>query len=195
MAYDPVAESLRLIETRQLTPVTRLSRRRRHAAMAVDVADDVAVTMFARRSVGHMEGEVHVFARRGGRWMPLGGGGGHLADDALEHRPAELSSEGSSWPGPDLGVDAALTRLESGGGTLDSRAKRFGLPLGRWINNATVRVSAQVAGLVVDDRQIEVPWHGRCVVAWVGRRRTQEISLVGHDGSHRGRVTLRPSGR
>lgn len=205
MAYDPVAESLRLIETRQLTPVTRLSRRRRHAALAVDVADDVAVTMFARRSVGCWMEEVHVFARHAAGWVLLGGGGGSLDEDALEHRPAELPWRGPELLGPDLGVDPRTARPDLGadprtarpdgsGGILDSRARRFGLPVGRWINHATVRVNADVTRLLVDGRQIEVPWHGRCVVAWVGRRRTQEVSLASHDGSHLGKVRLHPSG-
>lgn len=93
MAYDAVAESRRLIESRELTPVTRLSRRRRHAAMAVDVAGDVAVTMFARRSVGCTVEEIHVLALQGGEWMMLGGGGGPADDDALAQRPALLPSD------------------------------------------------------------------------------------------------------
>ena len=52
MSYDALAESIILVGTRQPRPVTRLSRRPRFAAMAVDVAGDIAATMFLRRSVG-----------------------------------------------------------------------------------------------------------------------------------------------
>lgn len=187
MAYDVVGESLRLIGSRELTPVTRLSRRRRHAAMAVDVVDDMAVTVFARRSVGGNVEETHVFVRRAGGWVPLGGGGGPLDDDALEHRPAQLPP---GWPGETTGVDPRVLALDGSGGVLDSGATWFGSIRGRWINHAIVRVNADVTRLVVGDRQIEVPWHGRCVVLWPGRRRSQDVVAVAGDGGRLGRVTL-----
>lgn len=188
MAYDAVAESLRLIESRELIPVTRLSRRRRHAAMAVYVSESIAVTMFARRSVGCNVEEVYVFARHGGEWVYLGGGGGTAADDALDHRPVELPAGLSATPG----VDARILAPEGAGGILDSHAKGWWPPRGRWINYEIVRVNADVAHLVVDGRQIAIPWHGRCVVAWPGRR-AQELTIIGHDGRQLGQVALRPS--
>lgn len=75
MAYDVLAESVALIESRRLEPVRRLTRRRRFAAMAVDVAGDVAGTMFARRGVGCIWQETHVLALRDGQWTWLGGAG------------------------------------------------------------------------------------------------------------------------
>lgn len=90
MAYDAFAESVRLIESRHVVPVLRLSRRRRFAPMALDVADDVAVTMFARRGVGCLWAETHALSKRDGRWHLLGGGGGTAADDLLARRPARL---------------------------------------------------------------------------------------------------------
>ena len=50
-----------LIEAGRAEPVRTLSRRRRFAAMAVDVAGDVAVTMFARQALT-------AFSRRSTFW-------------------------------------------------------------------------------------------------------------------------------
>ena len=189
MACDAVAESLRLIESRELTPVTSLSRRRRHAAMAVDVSEDVAVTMFARRSVGCNVEETHVFARHNGEWVILGGGGGGvLDDDALHERPAELPARRSA----SLGVDPRILALEGAGGILDGHHKGWWTTRGRWISYVLVRVNVDVAHLVLEGRQIAVPWHGRCVVAWPGRR-AQRLSILGHDGRQLGQVRLDPS--
>ena len=80
--YDASAESLRLIESRQVEPVLRLSRRRRSAPMAVDVADDVAVTMFARRGVGCVWCDTE-YSFHGGEWRAI--------DDIL----AEVASHGA----------------------------------------------------------------------------------------------------
>ncbi|MDO5740210.1 MAG: hypothetical protein Q4P07_08685, partial [Ornithinimicrobium sp.] len=179
---------LRLIKSRELIPVTGLSRRRRHAAMAVDVSENIAVTMFVRRSVGCNVEECHVFARHGGEWVSLGGCGGPVADDAFDHRPAALRAGLSA----SLGMDARILAPEGAGGILDSRAQGWWQPRGRWINYGIVRVNADVARLVVDGRVISVPWHGRCVVAWPGRR-AQELAILGQDGRGLGQVVLRPS--
>lgn len=112
--------------------------------MAVDVAGDFAVTMFARRSVGGNVEETHVLSRYGGVWTMLGGGGGPLADDALERRPAELPP--SAWAPLD-GL-AGIARQEGAGGTLDSA--RMLRRRSRWISNGIVRVSAQVDRVEVD---------------------------------------------
>ena len=70
--------------------------------MGVDVAGDLAVTMFARRGVGCVWNEIHVLAFRGGEWRLLGGGGSTGGDeDLLADRPAVLPS----WLG--LGGGAA----------------------------------------------------------------------------------------
>lgn len=97
MAYDVLAESVALIEGRRVEPVRRLTRRRRFAAMAVDVSGDVAATMFARRGVGCVCQEIHVLRRRNGEWEWLGGGGGTGGhDDFLADRPMVLPN----FPGP-----------------------------------------------------------------------------------------------
>lgn len=189
MAYDALAESLRLLESRELAPVTRLSRRRRHVAMAVDVADDIAVTMFVRRSVGCIVEEIHVLARHAGEWFLLGGGGGPAADDALEYRPAELDRGLHRTPG----VDPRVLSLEGSGGIWDGRARRRPWPSrGRWINYGTMQVNADVARVATNDRQVAVPWHGRVVIAWPGRR-PQELAVLDNEGRRLGKVTLPPS--
>ncbi len=98
MAYDALAESVALIQSPNLKPVTRLSRRRRFAAMAVDVAGDIALTMFARRGAGCVSEEIHVLALRHGRWYMLGGGGGNGDDDLLANRPRVLPANQSATP-------------------------------------------------------------------------------------------------
>jgi hypothetical protein len=90
VAYDVLTESLALIESRRVEPVRRLSRRRRFAAMALDVAGDTAVSMFARRGVGCIWQETHVFALRDGQWARLGGGGVTRDADLLADRPPVL---------------------------------------------------------------------------------------------------------
>lgn len=188
MAYDAVAESRRLIESRELTPATRLSRRRRYVPMAVDVSDDIAVTMFARRSVGCNVEEIYVLARRGNEWTMLGGGGGPLDDDALDYRPAVVLSGPRAHPE----ANARVVTTEGAGGVLDSGARRLWPGRGRWINYCVVRVNAEVAHLVVDERDIPVPWHGRCVVGWSGRR-PEGVVVLAHDGRHLEQIALMPA--
>ena len=74
-----------------------MSRRRRHPAMAVDVAGDIAVTMFARRSVGCTVEEVHVLALHDGEWMMLGGGGGRRRTTL-----SPIVRQSCLWDSPDL---------------------------------------------------------------------------------------------
>lgn len=189
MAYDALTESLRLIESGGPVPVvSRLSRRRRHAPMAVDVAGDMAVTVFVRRSVGCNVEETHVLARHGGEWFLLGGGGGPAADDAFDDRPAELTQE----PWGSLGENPRLVAIEGSGGCTDTRARNLWRPGGRWINYSTIRVNADVSRIAVNDRQIAVPWHGRVVVVWPGRR-PREVVLLDDAGASLGRATLQPS--
>lgn len=104
MAYDLLQESVALIEAGHAEPVRSLSRRR-FAAMAVDVAGDVAVTMFARRGVGCVQQEIHVLALRDGAWTWLGGGGASSDDGLLAHRPAVLLP-GISLLGRDVQVSS-----------------------------------------------------------------------------------------
>ncbi len=156
--------------------------------MAVDVSDDIAVTMFARRSVGGDVEEIYVLVRRGNEWTMLGGGGGPLDDDALDHRPAVLPPRRSAHPGTDVRV----VTTEGAGGVLDGGVSRLCPGRGRWINYCVVRVNAEAGHLVVDDRHIAVPWHGRCVVGWAGRR-PEGVVVLAQDGRHLEQVTLMPA--
>lgn len=188
MAYDAVTESFRLIESGELTAMRSLSRRRRHAAMALDVSDDVAVTMFARRSVGCMVEDTHVFSRQDGQWTILGGGGGPLDDDALEDRPTELPARLRSAPG----ADARVLALDGAGAIADNHHRSWRSSRARRINYAIVRVNASVDRLIADGREIQVPWHGRCLVAWSGGP-AQKLSIFGTDRRPMGQVTLSTS--
>lgn len=90
VAYDVLAQSIALIESRELPRVERLSRRQRFVAMSVDVDDraGLAVTSFARRGVSCTWRDTHVLTRRKGQWVLLGGGGNTGGDeDLLADRP------------------------------------------------------------------------------------------------------------
>ena len=190
MAYDALRESVRLIESRRPEPVLRLSRRRRFAAMAVDVADDVAVTLFARRGVGCVWSETHVLVRRHGSWHLLGGGGGPGDGDLLAHRPAQLPVPGA-LPETTPAVDPGMLAVEGGGGVSDHGARTGWWPRGgRWISYLVVRVNAEVASVDADGRDIEVPWHGRVVVVAAGRGPSM-VTLRDGTGGTLGHVGLR----
>lgn len=72
MAYDRLAESVRLINRGPVAGAEALSRRRRFLPVAVDVDGDVAVTVFLRRAHGGAEWEQHVLAESGAQWFLLG---------------------------------------------------------------------------------------------------------------------------
>lgn len=193
MAYDALAESIELIRTRSLTPVRRLSRRRRFAAMSVDVDGDVAVTAFVRRGVGCVWIEIHVLALREAGWVVLGGGGHSDRDDhCLDDRPVRLANV--PWPASTAGSDAssALIAAEGAGGDLDEGGRTGRWPRsGRWISHATVLGSADVQVLTVADRRLTVPWHGRQEVVWIGRRRPR-VTALDADDQPVGTVLLTP---
>lgn len=189
MAYDALGESVRLIESRRLEPVQRLSRRRRFAAMAVDVADDVAVTMFARRGVGCLWSETHVLVKRHGTWHIFGGGGSSADEDLLAHRPAHLpEGRGPSTSG---GVDPRIVTVEGGGGVRDHGGRPGRWPWsGRWISYAVVRVNGEVASVGAKGRDIDVPWHGRVVIL-TARRGPSKVTLRDGTGGFLGEARLR----
>jgi hypothetical protein len=183
VAYDALAESLALIESRRVEPVLRLSRRRRFAAMALDVADDMAVSMFARRGVGCIWQETHVLVLRDGQWARLGGGGVTSDEDLLADRPTVLPDYLRLGRDAVTGADPQVIIVNGSGGVLDDGDEPDRRPdHGRWINYADVWVNAQVTSVQVSDRWLRVPWHGHVLLVWsVGQPRR----VVAHDESGR----------
>lgn len=153
MAYDFVAESLRLIADGSPDRPVRLSRRHRFAPVAVDVDGDVAATRFVRRGVGCFWDETHLLTRDGSGWRLLGGGG--------------AASDGS-WSTEEF--EKARGRLSAGQVEVEcGPAVRHdaGPSHGRWIRATQLLAGAGVAVVVVDDRRrLTVPYHGRLVVVW-----------------------------
>ena len=167
MAYDALKESLALIESRRVEPVRRLTRRRRFAAMALDVAGDTAVSMFARRGVGCVWQETHVLVLRDGQWARLGGGGTTSDAELLADRPAVLPDYLRLARDTVTGADPQVIVVSGSGGVLDGRDEPDRRPVsGRWISYADVRVNAQVTSVQVSARWLSVPWHGHVLVVW-----------------------------
>lgn len=76
-----------------------------------------------------------------------------------------------------------MVAIEGGGGVHDSQGGADRWPWsGRWISYAVLRVSAEVASLAVDGRELLVPWHGRIVITSVTRRRSVVILYDRHGG-------------
>lgn len=188
VAYDAFAESVRLIQSEHLEPVFRLSRRRRFAPMAVDVADDVAVTLFARRGVGCVLSETWVLAKMGASWHMLGGGSGSADDDLLAPRPARLPDYlGLPWTAG-TGLDPGLIVIDGSGGVHDSQGRAERWPWsGRWIRHVGLRTSADVESVSIDDRTVRVPWHGRVILA-SSRRRSPRVLVNGKQGAVLGEI-------
>lgn len=162
-------ESLALIESRRVEPVRRLTRRRRFAAMALDVVGDTAASMFARRGVGCIWQETHVLALRDGQWTRLGGGGLTSDADLLADRPAVLPDYLRLGRDAVTGADPQVIAVNCSGGVLDGCDEPDRWPdSGRWISYADVRVNAQVTSVQVFDRWLIVPWHGHVLVVWSG---------------------------
>ncbi len=178
MAYDRLAESLRLIEVGITDDPLRLSRRRRFAAVAVDVDGDVACTWFVRCGAGGPLSETHLLARERGVWRLLGGGGGgHLDGGLADRQPADVL-------GHYVGV--------RGGGAVVRNADRLLPWAGQWVRDAELSVSREVAGVEVvgrraRPRRLRVPRHGHLVVVWATRRPPE---VVAYDADGRRLATV-----
>jgi hypothetical protein len=190
VAYDVLRESVALIEAGDADPVRSLTRRRRFAAMAVDVLDDLAVTMFARRGVGCVQQEIHMLALRDGAWTRLGGGGGSSDERLLADRPATLSSPSLFGPNAPVSSDPRLIICSGAGGTLDTRGQIEPPDGGRWVSYCVIRVSAEVAYVEALGRSRTVPWHGNVLVVSPGDCPT---SAVARSESGRELAELRPA--
>jgi len=166
VAYDRLAESVRLIECGLPEAPPRLSRRRRFAALAVDVDGDVACTLFVVRGAGHFRQEAHVLVRRSGTWTMLGGGGAGSETDGLADR---LTPEQLGGP-----------VVVSGSGSVLENANRL-MPWGaRYVRYAEVLASSAVHTVEVGDRVLAVPRHGHLVVVWATRRPPVAVARAAH---------------
>lgn len=177
MAYDPLAESRKMLAD-GVPPVTfRLSRRRRFLPVAFDVDGDAAATLFIRRGVsGDPWLESWTLVRRDGEWKLLGGGSGNGHDDLFEPRPPIYELE-------------APTRL-LGSGATDSNANRK-MPWGRkLIHTAQLRCAAEVERLDLGGRRIAVQDHGVVTLVWTQRRAPRCLAVAG-TGEIVGEVPLR----
>lgn len=160
MAYDPLEESIRLINGEPVAGAEKLTRRRRFLPVAVDVDGDIAVTMFLRRAHGGAAWEQHVLRATKSRWSVLGGAGSGLEElDVLTH------------PAP-VGAGHFLQEDGSGGAAAASA----------WIQYALLRCDPRVALVLVDHRrELSRPQHGRMVIVWSGRRGVA-VTALGHRG-------------
>jgi hypothetical protein len=168
VVYDVLAESIKLIERRDVGGPTRLSRRRRFIPVGVDVGGDFAVTVFLRRSVGGAELEMHTLHRRHGTWRVLGGGGGS-ADFGELAQPVTRA---------ELGSFGAVT---AGAGTYLDGGSRW-RPRPTSIQSAWLRLAVEVAAVEFDGRIIPVPWHHHVVVVWTGDA-PHPAALLADDGA------------
>jgi len=95
VVLDQVAQSVALIEIGLAEDPPWLSRRRRRAALAVNVDGDLACTVFMHRyNSGALEQRIHVLTRRGGTWVSVGGHQSNVDEDRLSDRPAAATLGG-----------------------------------------------------------------------------------------------------
>ena len=175
VAYDALAESLALIEHGVRSDPPGLSRRRRFAALAVDVDGDIACTLFLVRGPGHVRYETHALARRDGVWRLLGGGGGGGPETArLDDRPSTAA----------LGAPVVV----AGAGSTLADSGRWPWS-GRYVRDSQLQVSSAVHSIAVGQRVLAVPRHGHLVVVWSGRRPPTAVAQ-GADGEPVCRVPL-----
>jgi hypothetical protein len=174
VAYDALAESTALIAHGLPEAPPRLSRRRRFAALGVDVDGDVAGTLFVVRGPGHFRFESHALARRDGTWALLGGGGYGRDDDGLTDRP------------PARELDAPVVVEGGGSVALGGGALPWG---GRYVRDALLLAAAEVATVAVGPRVLTVPRHGHVVVVWATRRPPPAVARAA-DGRVLGELVL-----
>lgn len=179
VAYDALKESVRLIKHGMPDDPARLSRRRRFAALAVDVDGDVAAALFVRRGVGVSWQEVHVLAHEHGCWRLLGGGGGTDDEDGLGDRPPAAELLGL------LVTDGAGSVLLASGLLPWSS---------RYVHHAVLRAAREVHTVVVAGRTLAVRRHGWLVVVW-GSRRPPVVTALGLDGREVASIRLGASHR
>ena len=137
---------------------------------------------------GSAKAETHtaLIERCGGQWQYTGGGSSNAPDDdTAADRPA-------------AGQPGQVGMIECGGGAGGlSRAYRLQHPhsitAAPWVGASELRVAAEVGHLLVGERRVEVPGHGRLIVAWKSRSTGSGglrplIVAVGRDGSELSRI-------
>ena len=178
VSYDRLAESVRLIETGLTSDPVRLSRRRRFAAVAYEVQNDVAAAWFVRRGHNTFWHEIHTLARRGGVWSCLGGGGHNADEDGLADRPCAAELGG---------------RLVSRGGGSTGVGQRSLLPLpDRFVTYAELLVAEEVSAVEVGSDHRAAPRHGRLLAVWT--ERPPRVRALAADGDELATLDL-ASGR
>ena len=130
-----------------------------------------------------MLSETWVLTKRGASWHMLGGGSGTAENDLLAPCPARLPQYlGLPWTG-DSGVDPGLIVIVGSGGVHDGQGGAERWPWsGRWIRHVELRTSADVESVTINDRTVEVPWHGRIVLA-SSKRRSPRVLVKGRAGA------------
>lgn len=174
VVYDPLLESVRLIDSGLPTMPPRLSRRRRFIPLAVDVDDDAAVTVFLRRGAGADCLDGHLLTRESGTWrVESSGSAGQTLDELVRRRSVtELGGFG---------------RVEGGGGVLVAANPE------RWVIYAWLELVPDVMTVVAGRRAIAVPWHHHAAVLQRSRQ-AQRVSLIGAYGETLERLSLNVHG-
>ena len=180
MAYDRLAESLRLLAGTTPASEARLSRRVRHVPLAFDRLGDVAATMFLRRGVnGVPKLDVHILELTDRSWRMLGGGscGGK---EALRARPS-------------VGDSLVAGESCSNGGIARRSSRRLGWRQNNWTSWAELRLAQEVTLLRVGDRHLPVAAHGLAVVVWTTKQ-APSVTAIDSTGVALGNILvgLRP---
>ncbi|MGI5208054.1 hypothetical protein ACQEU6_41600 [Spirillospora sp. CA-108201] len=174
-------ECLRLLRDGLPVPApAAFAEGRDYLPLGLDKDGDIAVVTFLYQwedaASSFIEG--WTFHRRDGEWMDLGGAGGSAPAEPLERR-----SRG----------EMGRHLLKYGSSRTVRNANRL-LPWGaKWVNEARLRASAEVARVRVGKRILDVPEHGHVVVVW-GARRGPVVEALAADGAVLGVMDLdRPS--
>jgi hypothetical protein len=124
---------------------------------------------------GSAKAETHtaLMERCGGRWQYTGGGSASGGDVAAGRSAAgEPGQVGMIECGGGAGALGCAWRLQHPGS----------ITAAPWVGSSELRVAAEVGHLLVGGRRIEVPGHGRLIVAWKSR----STGSGGGTAAHRG---------
>jgi hypothetical protein len=135
---------------------------------------------------GSAKAETHtaLIERCGGRWQYTGGGSASGGDVAADRSAAGQPGQvGMIELGGGAGGLSYADRLEHSNYIISAP----------WVGSSELRVAAEVGHLLIGERRIEVPGHGRLIVAWKSRSTGSGglrplIVAVGRDGSELSRI-------